>query len=140
MNVNTIAKVHLRFKKHLFLYLCSFEILEHLHSRLLNLKTSPLTFFFKTWIQTNKTSNLPSIYHRKWFQQFFIRQNSGCVACGSQFPDQGSNPHPLCWKHGVLTTVHQRSPRTLSFKAKVSNAISRIKRLTMMLFQTNLNG
>ena len=83
MNVNTIAKVHLRFKKHLFLYLCSFEILEHLHSRLLNLKTSPLTFFFKTWIQTNKTSNLPSIYHRKWFQQFFIRQSSGCVACGS---------------------------------------------------------
>ena len=46
MNVNTIAKVHLRFKRHLFLYLCSFEILEHLHSRLLNLKTSPLTFFF----------------------------------------------------------------------------------------------
>ena len=23
---------------------------------------------------------------------------------GSQFPHQGSNPHPLQWKHGVLTT------------------------------------
>lgn len=23
---------------------------------------------------------------------------------GSLFPDQVSNPSPLCWKHGVLTT------------------------------------
>ena len=29
---------------------------------------------------------------------------------GSQFPDQGSNPHSLCWKHGVLTTGPPGSP------------------------------
>ena len=26
------------------------------------------------------------------------------VACGIQFPDQGSNPGPLHWEHGVLAT------------------------------------
>ena len=26
-------------------------------------------------------------------------------ACGIQFPDQGSNPGPLHWEHGVLSTV-----------------------------------
>ena len=26
------------------------------------------------------------------------------VACGSLFPNQGLNPHPLHWKHGILTT------------------------------------
>ena len=30
----------------------------------------------------------------------------GCSMChvGSQLPNQGSNPHPLHWKHGVLPT------------------------------------
>ena len=26
------------------------------------------------------------------------------VACGVLFPDQGSNPSPLVWEHGVLAT------------------------------------
>ena len=26
------------------------------------------------------------------------------VACGIQFPDQGSNPGPLHWEHGILPT------------------------------------
>ena len=26
------------------------------------------------------------------------------VACGIYFPDQGSNPGPLHWEHGVLAT------------------------------------
>ena len=34
---------------------------------------------------------------------------------GSQFPDQGSNPHPLQWKHEILTTDHQGSPSRLFF-------------------------
>ena len=26
------------------------------------------------------------------------------TACGVEFPDQGSNPSPLLWEHGVLDT------------------------------------
>ena len=37
---------------------------------------------------------------------FFLSFFSGHAEhpVGSQFPDQGSNPGPLQWKHGVLTT------------------------------------
>ena len=44
-----------------------------------------------------------------WLHQVFVAVCwiSGCstelllVACGIQFPDQGLNPDPLCWEHGV---------------------------------------
>ena len=32
------------------------------------------------------------------------------VACGIQFPDQGSNPDSLYWEHGVLATGPPGSP------------------------------
>ena len=36
---------------------------------------------------------------------------------GSQFPNQGSNPRPLQWKHGILTTGPPRkSQRARAFK------------------------
>lgn len=35
-------------------------------------------------------------------------QNLLPAACGTQFPDQGSNPGPLCWEGGVLATGPQR--------------------------------
>ena len=40
-----------------------------------------------------------------------------CVACGNlSSPDQGSNPWPLHWKHGVLTTEPPvKSPETVLF-------------------------
>ena len=34
-----------------------------------------------------------------WFRRVLV------TACGTYFPDQGSNPGPLHWEHGVLTTV-----------------------------------
>ena len=36
---------------------------------------------------------------------FYLQHtNSLVVACGIQFPDQGSNPGPLHWEHGVPAT------------------------------------
>ena len=32
------------------------------------------------------------------------------VACGIYFPDQGSNPGPLHWEPGVLTTEPRGKP------------------------------
>ena len=37
-------------------------------------------------------------------------------ACGIQFPDQGSNPGPLHWEHGLLTTAPPgKSPSSLFY-------------------------
>ena len=33
------------------------------------------------------------------------------VACGIKFPDEGLNPGPLLWKHGVQQLDHQGSPQ-----------------------------
>ena len=38
--------------------------------------------------------------------------SSNFIVCGIQFPDQGSNPGPLCWELGVLATGHQGSPQS----------------------------
>ena len=50
-----------------------------------------------------------------WAQQLW---HAGLVALwhvGSQFPDQGSNPHPLHWKADSLPLDHQGSPQVLSY-------------------------
>ena len=39
-----------------------------------------------------------------FFLPFFWLHWALVVACGIQFPDQGSNPGPLHWERGVLTT------------------------------------
>ena len=46
--------------------------------------------------------NLESIVF--WFS--FFKKSFGCTLgqVGSDFPDHGSNPCPLCWKRRVLTT------------------------------------
>lgn len=46
---------------------------------------------------------------------FFI---FGCTVWPVGFPDQGSNLHPLQWKHGVLATRPQGSPCMLHFQKK----------------------
>ena len=41
-----------------------------------------------------------------WFSESLIETYTLLVvACGTQFPDQGSNPGPLHWEHGVLATT-----------------------------------
>ena len=42
------------------------------------------------------------IYLFTFFSFFFLI--FGYLDCGNQFPNQGSNPHPLRWKCRVLTT------------------------------------
>ena len=38
----------------------------------------------------------------------------------SQFSDKGSNPHPLHWKHGILTTgLPGKPPRILHFRCEI---------------------
>ena len=46
-------------------------------------------------------------YARSWFRLV----GSLVVACGIQFPDQRSNPGPMCWQLGVLAPGSLRSPR-----------------------------
>ena len=43
---------------------------------------------------------------------------SDCIPqqAGSQFPDQGSNPHPLHWKHRDSTTEPSGKSKTLTLK------------------------
>ena len=50
---------------------------------------------------TTKVVNLFSTFFFSFFKKTF-----GCTTqhAGSQFPDQGSNPHPLQWNRGLLTT------------------------------------
>ena len=53
------------------------------------------------------------------FSTFFLFIFFGRVLVGSQFPDRGSNPGPLQWKHGVLTTgppVNSQQPFFNDFK------------------------
>ena len=41
---------------------------------------------------------------------------------GSYFPDQGSNPHPLKWKYGVLTLLNwtaRKVPKSIYLKRKI---------------------
>ena len=39
---------------------------------------------------------------------------------GSYFPNQGLNPHPLPWKHGVLATGLPRKPPEVTFDTPVN--------------------
>ena len=41
------------------------------------------------------------------------------VACGIQFPDQGSNLGPLYWERGGLATGSQGSPDTNTFLSSI---------------------
>ena len=57
--------------------------------------------------------------------QELLTSNEGCIGhtkrqVGSQFPNQGSNPRPLQWKHGVLTTGHQGSPWRMHFEERIN--------------------
>ena len=40
-----------------------------------------------------------------------------CKTCGSYFPNQGSNLHPLHWKHGLLTTGLPGKSQESDFKS-----------------------
>ena len=53
------------------------------------------------------------IYLFRWV--FVVACGLLVAACGIQFPDQGSNPGPLRWKHGVLATGPPGSPASVFF-------------------------
>ena len=57
--------------------------------------------------------NNPAVIHISFLPFFFFRRAARLV--GSQFPDQGSNPCPLQWKHGVLTTGPPGNSLHISF-------------------------
>ena len=44
------------------------------------------------------------------------RAGSLVVACGILTPDQGTNPGPLLWEHGISATGHQASPSIPHFE------------------------
>ena len=53
-----------------------------------------------------------------WSPELFFLLGRALWHAGSQFPDQGSNPYPLQWNNGVLTTGppgKSLEPRTLFF-------------------------
>ena len=56
-----------------------------------------------------------SFYFKKVLRSFFLFGYSVGHA-GSWFPDQGSNPHPLPCKDGVLTTGPRGKPLVFHFK------------------------
>ena len=58
---------------------------------------------FKSSFYIPVTSPLSNIW-LKYFLQFFFFFHCTTWHVGSQFPDQGLNPWPLQWKHGVVTT------------------------------------
>ena len=60
--------------------------------------------FFKKYSEIFSTLSHPHHQNVLIFYSFFFF--FGCSMChvGSQLPNQGSNPYPLHWKHGVLPT------------------------------------
>ena len=59
-------------------------------------------------------SDLIWLFKKLFYYSYFIQ----CLVMwhiGSWFPDQGSNLHPVHWKHGVLTTRPSGNPPHLAF-------------------------
>ena len=63
-----------------------------------------------------KDSDITEHAHVSITNFIFLFGHAVCYE-GSQFPDQGLNPHPLHWEHRVLTIGPQGSPKITNFKS-----------------------
>ena len=71
--------------------------------------TLPITEWSKMICLILKLRTVGEHEFYKWDREEIVPEVEGKVArcschAGSYFPDHGSNPDPLCWDRGVLTT------------------------------------
>ena len=97
-------------------------------------KTRPFKIF-SVWEMLMASKKAPSFFFSFFFLNIYL---FGCTksylqhaeisifvqACGNQLPDQGSNPGPLHWKRGLLTTRQPgKSPSLLLLRLKTKSLV-----------------